>query len=90
MYQSVIGQHSVDGHVMVGRHLVDSQKIAVRYFGRESAGSRSIYRSRFLSICIVVFFNNFFIATTSIDMHIVVYTPGFLKAGLLKHVSLSH
>ena len=39
---------------MVGRHLVDSQKIAVRYIGRESADSRLIYRSRFLSVCIVV------------------------------------
>ena len=38
---------------MVGRHLVDSQKIAVRYIGRESADSRSIYRSRFLSVCMV-------------------------------------
>ena len=38
---------------MVGRHLVDSQKIAVRYIGRESADSRLIYRSRFLSVCIV-------------------------------------
>ena len=37
---------------MVGRHLVDTQKIAVRCIGRESAESRSIYRSRFLSICI--------------------------------------
>ena len=38
---------------MVCRHLVDNQKIAVRYIGRESADSRSIYRSRFLSLCIV-------------------------------------
>ena len=38
---------------MVGRHSVDSQKIAVRYIGRESADSRLIYRSRFLSVCIV-------------------------------------
>ena len=38
---------------MVGRHFVHSQKIAVRYIGRESADSRSIYRSRFLSVCIV-------------------------------------
>ena len=38
---------------MVGRHLVDSQKIAVRYIGQESANSRSIYRSRFLSVCMV-------------------------------------
>ena len=35
------------------RHLVDNQKIAVRYIGRESADSGSIYRSRFLSVCIV-------------------------------------
>ena len=45
-----IRQHSVITP-MVGRHLVDSQKIAVRYIGRESADSRSIYRSRFLSVC---------------------------------------
>ena len=38
---------------VIGRHLVNSQKIAVRYIGRESADSRSIYRSRFLSVCIV-------------------------------------
>ena len=38
---------------VIGRHLVDNQKIAVRYIGRESADSRLIYRSRFLSVCIV-------------------------------------
>ena len=42
MYRSVISRHSVD-----------SQKIAVRYIGRELTDSRSIYRSRFLSVCIV-------------------------------------
>ena len=48
-----IGQKLVDTRSMVGRHLVDSQKIAVRYIGREAADSRLIYRSRFLSVCIV-------------------------------------
>ena len=38
---------------MVGRHLVNSQKIAVRYIGQVSADSQSIYWSRVLSVCIV-------------------------------------
>ena len=43
---STLGRWSVDT-------MVDSQKIAVGYIGRESADSRSIYWSRFLSVCIV-------------------------------------
>ena len=38
---------------MVGRNLVDSPKIAVRYIGQVSADSRSIYQSRVSSVCIV-------------------------------------
>ena len=38
---------------MVGRHLVNSQKIAVRYIGQVSADSQSIYRSRVFSVGIV-------------------------------------
>ena len=54
----IVGRYLTDVSVSnwstLGRHLVDSQKIAVRYIGRESADSRLIYRSRFLSVCIVV------------------------------------
>ena len=43
----------MDTQSMVGQHLVNSQKIAVRYIGQVSADSQSIYRSRVLSVCIV-------------------------------------
>ena len=43
---STLGWWSVDT-------MVDSRKIAVGYIVRESADSRSIYQSRFLSVCIV-------------------------------------
>ena len=48
-----LGRWLVDTWSMVSRHWVDSQRIAARYIGRESADGRWMYLSRCLSVCTV-------------------------------------